>query len=627
VFTSVALPPAWLAAVLLLGRAIAEEHELDRPSVEAIVTATGASKSRAYEVAAKLARTLPTLVRSPGRPAKEQPPVPPDTTREVTRAVLEYVMRHPGCVARGAGRQRYGDGFRRFVIELQAVHRALPLDAFADAAGIPTGTLEDWFRQLPCASEEQSFDASAPAPASETPQTPQVQTLHVQTVLDAWTRWDGTFLAFCKHVQHELRVPFGRDLVRRILAVHGRRTPAHRDGRSPDELALRGAFLTFFPGAQWVGDGMQVPVVVDGQRFVFNLELNVDAHSGAFVGLSVRDTEDSTAVVDAYANGIMTTGARPLALLLDNKPSNHTHEVVAALDDAILIRATPERAQNKAHVEGAFGLFSQVLPALLLDTLQKPHDLARDFLTTVAELWARTSNHRPRKDRNGRSRVELYSDAPSAEQIEQARRALHEIAERQRQARRTLEARRRPEVLALLDEYFVRLALLDPERHIRIAIAGYPKDAIVDGILIFDAKRRANTLPDSADARYLLGIVKNVTAKTEGEILAETLYRGRMEIRDRFLAPLRAEREALRSEPDVLHVLLFCVEKATDTLSNLERTFWLDAIVETLREHADPEREKLFLHTARLIEATYAITPRERHDAVRYVADKLVPIT
>ena len=71
-FTFDALSPVWRAAVLLLGRAIAEEHELERPSVEAIVTATGASKSRAYELAAKLAMTLPTLVRSPGRPAKER---------------------------------------------------------------------------------------------------------------------------------------------------------------------------------------------------------------------------------------------------------------------------------------------------------------------------------------------------------------------------------------------------------------------------------------------------------------------------------------------------------------------------------------------------------------------------
>jgi len=63
------------------------------------------------------------------------------------------------------------------------------------------------------------------------------------------------------------------------------------------------------------------------------------------------------------------------------------------------------------------------------------------------------------------------------------------------------------------------------------------------------------------------------------------------------------------------------------TTSNLERCFWLDAVVETLREQSEADREKRFLHAARLIEATFAVGPRERHDAVRYVADRLVPVT
>jgi hypothetical protein len=621
VFASVALPPAWLAAVLLLGRTIAERHELACPPVEAIVKATGASKSHAYQVAGKLAAILPTLVRTPGRPAKEQPAPLTDVAAEVTRAVLTYVMAHPGCVDRGARRQQYSDDFRRFVVGLRATHGALDLEVFAEASGVPLGTLKDWLRD-PLGDAAGAGEDAPPVPAEG-----GIETLHIQTVLDAYARWQGSFINFCEHVRRDLHVPFGRDLVRRILATHGQRKPARRDGRSPDEIALRGAFHTYFPGAQWVGDGMQVPVTIDGHRFVFNVEMHVDAYAGAFVGASVRDTEDSAAVIEAFDDGVATTGAPPLALLLDNKPSNHSPEVDDALGKTIRIRATPERPQNKAHIEGGFGLFSQVLPPLVLDTHAAAHDVARGFLSLVVSVWARTTNHRPRKDRDGRSRVELYSDTAKPEQVEQARRELRELAERQEQARRTLEARRRPEVLALLDEYFVRLELLDPERHIRIAIAGYPKDAVADGLLIFDAKRCANTLPDGADARYLLGIVKNVAAKTEGEILAETLYRGRMEIRDRFLAPLRAEREALRSEPDVLRVLLICVEKATGTPSNMERTFWLDAIVETLRDQGDTERERLYLHTARLIEATYAITARDRHDAVRYVADRLVPIT
>jgi hypothetical protein len=615
--------------VLLLGRTIAQDCGLACESVTRIVAATGASKSRAYEVVDELVTALPTLVRLPGRPSKEQPAVVPDTTAQVTRAVLAYVMQHPGAVDRGAERQRYSDGFRRFVVELRGNHETLSTDTFAEAAGVPCGTLKDWLRASngTSAPEASSESVEADGAATTAPSnTSDAEALHVQTVLDAWPRWSGGFADFCKHVRRDLHVPWGHDLIRRILATHGQRKVARREGRSPDEHALRGSFRTWFPGAQWVGDGMQVPVVIDEQHFVFNVELNVDAHAGAFVGVCVRDTEDSKAVVEALSSGMETTGAAPLALLLDNKPSNHAPEVAAALGDTIRIRATPERPQNKAHVEGAFGLFSQVLPRLELNTSLAPRDLARGFLTIAVELWTRTSNHRPRRDRGGRSRVDLYVDQPTTEQLEQAKRELREIAERQERARLTLEARRRPEVLELLDHHFERLGLADPERHFRITIAGYPRNAIVGGIAIFEGKLTANTIPDGADARYLLGIVKNVAAKTEGEIIAELLYRRRLEAREFFLAPLRAEREALRSESDVLVVLRTCVEKATEIAAGLERTFWLDTIVETLREHAPDVRERLYLHAARLIHATFAITPHERQDIVHYVADKLVPL-
>jgi hypothetical protein len=616
---SVALPPLWLAAVLLFARTIAERHGLACPSVDAILMATGASKSRAYEVMARITALLPSLVRAPGRPARA-PSLPASEAPELSRAVLDYVMAHPGCVDRGAERQRYTDAFRRFVLDLHAKHASIDLYVFVRAVAVPLGTFKDWLRSPP----------SDPVPAPTEPPTSavrDVESTHIQTVLDAWSRWSGSFLDFCEHVRRDLRVPFGRDLVRRILAVEGRRKPARREGRSPDEVALRGAFRTYFPGAEWVGDGMQVPVVVDGHRFVFNVELNVDAYAGAFVGTSVRDTEDSAAVVEAFASGVATTGAPPRGLLLDNKPSNHTPEIDAALGDTIRIRATPERPQNKGHVEGAFGLFSQILPPLELDSRGGAHELAHRFLSVVVGVWARTTNHRPRGDRAGRSRIDLYSDTPTDEQIERARRELRDLADRQERARRTLEARRRPDVLALLDDHFARLGLLDPERHIRIAIAGYPKDAIVDGLAIFAGKRRANTLPEGVDARYLFGIVKNVNAKTEGEFIAEELYRGRMEARDRFLASLRAEREALRAEGDVWSILPICVERALDTSGILERTFWLETIVETLRDQPQEDRELRFLYVSRLIEATFAAPPRDRHDAVRFIADRLVPVT
>jgi hypothetical protein len=185
------------------------------------------------------------------------------------------------------------------------------------------------------------------------------------------------------------RVPFGRSLLAQILEVYGLRLRARRPGRSPDEIALRGTFDTFFPGAQWVGDGKTVTVVIGQESLHVTLELITDTKSGTFVGLSVHDSEDSTAIVEAFGNGVSATGAPPLALLLDNRPSNHTPEVDAVLQGALRIRATPERPQNKAHAEGAFGLFAQTVPPLVLDTALDQSSLVRQLVLLVATTWAR----------------------------------------------------------------------------------------------------------------------------------------------------------------------------------------------------------------------------------------------
>src|SRR5690606_20734620 len=233
----------------------------------------------------------------------------------------------------------------------------------------------DWVGAATATSRAPATPAGAgdrDKPASANPR--------IQTILAAWERWEGPFTVFCDHVKHELRIPYGRSFIAKVLEVHGVRKPRRRPGRSPDEIALRNSFTTFFPGAQWVGDGMQVPVAVNDECFTFNLELDVDAYSAAVVGVHVSDEEDAAAVIGAYCDGVRTTGAPPLALLLDNRESNHTDAVDAALgDDTIKLRATLGRGQNKAHVEGAFGLFQQSAPPLCVDA-QTTQDLAAQML-------------------------------------------------------------------------------------------------------------------------------------------------------------------------------------------------------------------------------------------------------
>ena len=88
-------------------------------------------------------------------------------------------------------------------------------------------------------------------------------------------RMAGSVRAFCEHVRRDHRLELGDTLIATILFQHGARSPARRGSRSRDQEALRGSFETFFPGAQWVGDGKQLGVVLDGKTFPMNLELVV----------------------------------------------------------------------------------------------------------------------------------------------------------------------------------------------------------------------------------------------------------------------------------------------------------------------------------------------------------------
>jgi hypothetical protein len=110
--------------------------------------------------------------------------------------------------------------------------------------------------------------------------------------------------------------------------------------------------------------------------------------------------------------------------------------------------------------------------------------------------------------------------------------------------------------------------------HFRDAIACYPRDAIVDAIAIFDGKRRAGTLPDGVDARYLLGIARNVHHVHEAEPVTEALIRARLAARDRFLAPLVRERDAiLAANRDVGTTLIELVDRlAARDRDRLERS-------------------------------------------------------
>ena len=616
-----AVPSSLAAGLLLCSIPLLASFGLPHPTATAAIEATGVGRSRAYEVKAAIEAALPDLVRPPGRPA-----VPPQTpssseTEALTREVIRYLMDHPGCVYGSPGRHRYSGGFHRFVLELWERHTDLGLASFAEAIVIPLGTLKDWVsggREAVVELERVNL-AKQPGEKAKGPR--------IESILAAYKPWKGSFGAFCNHVQLHLHIPWGRTTIGDVLDVYGLRKRKRRRGRRPDEKALRGQFETFFPGAQWSGDGSPLSVSIDGQTFTFNLELNVDTHTGALVGISMRDTEDGAAVAEAFADSVATTGAQPIAQLLDNRHSNHTDEVTDALGDTMKIRRTQGRPQNGAHVEGAFGLFQQMAPDIVLDTTSD-RELARQALTLVVLTWARTLNHRPRNDEDGRSRVRRYEDyTPTPEEVESAHVALAERLRKQELARLTRKARLDPITRQMLDQAFDRLGLLDPDGVIRDAIAGYPLDAVLAGLAIFEAKRERGTLPDDVGGLYLKGIVRNIADEDEGIAFAEKLWQARRDAGDLVLSRLDDKREHDELDTaDPMDLVRRFIDLSMDTERAMDRAFWLRAVADTITEQPTEESRPMFLVAARRIHATYRVHKYQRNAATRRLAAMVQPI-
>jgi hypothetical protein len=627
--TGVAAPtadvsPPVVAAVLLLARALSKPLGLPCPPEAQILKATQAGRSRAYELRGQLAELLPTLQRPPGRPASlPAEPAPAGATEAVTQAALEYVMAHPGCVHGGPTRRRYTDDYRRFIIELRQQHAELGLEHFAAAVRVPPGTLSDWLTAPKIPSTPEHTESEPASPDAElAPLLPQLE-----SILLAYRDWDGTFLGFRDHVRSHLHICIGTTQLSNLLDVAGVRRRHRRSGRSPDEVASRGAFQTFIPDAQWVGDGSAIWVVFEDQRFDFNFEHIADCYSDGSIGMAVTDTEDSEALVSAFRDAEQTTETNPIALLLDNRGSNHTEQVDAVLGHTLRMRSTPGRGQSKAHVEGGFGLMKQALPPIVLPA-GPPREQARHLAQLVLQAFLRGLNHRPRRDRGGRSRADLHLDRYTPEQIEQARAELEQRYRKQQLAQQTLAARQNPQTQRYLDETFHRLKLTDPEGSVRRAIARYPLSAIVDAVAIFEPKLRDGRIQPDEPARYLLGIVRSIAEENDEFEIAEQLIDARLLARDALLTPLCTVRDAiLQAQLPTDQAARQLLIRALETDLRLDRLFWLRETALVIASAPRSQQPDLLHEAALRIHATHRIPHRERLNAFRYLADRAVPLS
>jgi len=511
-------------------------------SKQQVVQRLGVARSYAYELVPKVEAALDCVLDQAPDDRAAAARAAEVLALEVRNAVLEYRVEHPGAWVCG-GRTTYSRDLVAFILELasRSLGPSMTQADFADACGIPLPTLKDWWaaaaRQLalPFASETEPEPEPASAPAPETEPAPapapssepapdDADTLGLSAdmlrIIAEYERWHGTLPAFVDHLR-SLGLRRGREMVTQILHLAAARKLLRRP---PPKPAARGSTYRPPPGMQWTSDGKQVDVVVGDQTLRVTWQPTVDVGSTATVGSVVRPEETTEGVRTSFAEGVKTTGKAAIAHLLDNKACNKSPALAQDLaPDTFIMHSTVGRAENKAVIEGSFGLFAQALgPVIATVDTSTPEAIALCVADAVTRAYAQGRNHHPRS-RDGRTPYELYRDAdPSPEEISAATQRLLAIKKRidEREARE--QARLDPAVQATIEQACQRFGLFD-DGDVAISLRTLPLATIQSAIAIYAAKQQAQSLPEDAGIRYFAGIARNVQHERELLLFEEEL--------------------------------------------------------------------------------------------------------
>jgi len=604
--------------------------------VDAMLKRIGGCRSQAFKMRNRLRKLLSSVLRERGRPASN--PAQDNTLLPVMEACFDYTTRCPGAISIKNKRHRYSEGYRRFVVELAGpggLAENLSVADLSRATRVPEGTLKNWLSPKldpggggPSHDQGPDSGRTSEVPEEQQPERSQdqqsekvsetVRDVHLRQLFALWTEWRGTFVDFCRMVAREYRLPFSMTFIGDALQAGGLRSRERRNtGQAP---WTAGTFRPYFPGAQWLGDGTSIAVRFLDQVFVFNVEYLHDIASDAGMGFHISDVEDEEALLRAFEAGVETAGAPPFALTLDNRPSNHTPAVEDALSGTLILRSTPGRAESKAPIEGAFGLFQQSMPPLNLQG-QSRREVARSFLEAVMTAWFRGRNGRPRPRLGGQSPAEAYRGAaPTPQEVDRAMRELRERQRRQEKATGTLNARRDPVRLRLATEGLADLGIPDPKGSLATTLARYSRDAIAYGLAIFRTKQEQQSLPPGADHRYLAGIIRNDHEKRHLVQFSEHLLEQRVRLRDFSLASLDRHAENLRTWKTPFELPQVFVDLALKAEFDIDFRYWTRAAAGALELLPSERRHTLYQHLCRLIAGSFKIRVERRETLIDRLA-------
>jgi len=594
-----------MLAVLTIARDIARalDVSVDAPLAESC-RAVGANRTSVYEQAGRVLASLEELAGArSGRPratdttrSNEDDP----TAQQLTIEVLEYQLARPGAMLRHRGCTRYSPGLRRLVLA-RLDDWTGSLEAFAAAVRVPLDTLRDWQQR------DRQAELAEPVPKMPGLVVPRDASELTRQVAELWQVWEGPTRAFFGHAAQRFGISTAQ--VARLLRLLGCIAPRRR--KPPRH---RGTTQPLNPGALLVTDGKQLDVELTGSggKTHRNWQGIVDQVTGCDTAVVVTDEECADGVREAYDGSLaLLAGVVPEGLLHDNKPCHDDAQLRQHVEQCgtTMIPATPGRAENKAILEGAFGLWEQRVGSIRLDDTNT-ETLISSAVAECVRAYTAATNSVPRVDCDGRSRLDvLHETCPSEEQQHRDREFLRRLKADHDPPRRRLP-RPNPVSAQLLDVVFKRLGLLDkdPKGALRRYLAVCEPTAIRRAAAIVTAKRESGSLEQRYLHRYLAKVTQNQQDELELERAADELLELCRLEGQLWTAGEEQDYERLVSD-ELSHdaLLLAVAEHAAHAGLPVQSAYWTGKLMELLRTLID-SAQAVKQHLVRL----YEVEPQRR---------------
>jgi hypothetical protein len=492
-----------IAAFIAIAKMFAKELSLNlNAPMKTIAAQLEVNRNYVYEVQNRLCAYLePLLEATPGRPlgtTSASAVTGRSKSEQLTIDVLHYRLEQPGAVVEHAHHNNYSEAFKFFILNhYDLEHHTLTQEEFAKAAEISIETLRTWLAQdrAPLFPENTKPIAIIPVNAAAI----------VRTIAERFKNWQGSTRDFMSHTAKELQL--APNQIKRVLCIVGMLSL-----RKPRAYRYRGSTEALAPGTMLVTDGKEICIELTGsqEHRKLNWQAMIDQTTGTDVGFAITPNENATAVTQALNAALAFMGGQaPAAILCDNKPCYED----ATLEQKIkpicdLIKATPNRPQNKAIAEGSFSLFEQRVATVHLDDTSKTA-LIHSAVREIIRAYTTTTNHLPRAEFGGKSRAQVlqeYVPNPKQQAKDQAFLTRLKAQHEQPFSRR---AHPDPRSRQLLDEAFGRFALLskDHSGHLRAFLSEFEPAAIKNALAIFRIRRERRTIKPQWAHRYLTKLI------------------------------------------------------------------------------------------------------------------------